>query len=60
MSVFFFCIVGNIIMINDNLVRIILIENLIGVDGWCLLSFIYSYVKMGVKMMINNGFNDWN
>ena len=54
------CIAGNTIMINDNPAKIIPIENLTGVDGWRLPSFIQSHANIGAKMTTNNGFNDWN
>ncbi len=47
-------------MINDNPAKIIPIENLTGVDGWRLPSFIQSHANIGAKMTTNNGFNDWN
>lgn len=59
-SASFPCIAGNTIMINDNPAKIIPIENLTGVDGWRLPSFIQSHANIGAKMTTNNGFNDWN
>lgn len=45
---------------KERLVKISFSENFIMVDGWCLFSFVYNVIKIGVKIIMNIGFNDWN